>query len=119
MYTKLGRTPYGEKKNINDCIIPLDDAIINAISRAAIGSWQKYVVEEILRDGYFQPILKGRAARYRGKYDRSLNNLKSRINAIIKENLRDVPLVVVFAPVGPRGGFGIKLVKDIHAEEYL
>ncbi len=70
------------------------------------GCWQKEMYEKLLRGERIPScsmFLRGKARDYSTKYERSLANM---INRVENEGYRFEP------SLGPKGGHGIKLIKD-------
>jgi hypothetical protein len=81
------------------------------IREQARGSYQAGVANHLIQYGYVigyratGSMLKGNARKYNGKYATSVRNLMNRI----EEKLPGT-LCIEKGPVGPKGGFGYRLV---------
>ncbi len=75
------------------------------------GTFQEGVANHIINYGYVieycadGSMLKGKAKKYSGHYAESVRNLMNRI-----ENILPGTLCIEKGPVGPKGGFGYRLV---------
>ena len=103
-------TPYGEDCVVADTLNREDMEILAATLAAAKGSWQRQVLEELFLRGYIigdkptgRPI-KGKAASWKSKYDRSLANLMLRAAMAVPD-----PYRIEYTIVGPRGASGYRL----------
>ena len=100
-----GKTPSGKS-----CWIPGKE-LSGMIRSQTRGNFQEAVAENLIRNGYIISyladggILKGNAARYKGRYEQSVQNLMSRIESILPGTLE-----IKSGTVGPKGGFGYYLV---------
>lgn len=89
------------------CVVMDSESRFAEVLRSDIkGSFQEEFVNTLLEQGYDRPTadIKGKAANYRGRYDRSIANLVNRINT--KLNKLAAPYSIKSGRVGPKGGFG-------------
>lgn len=99
------KTPSGKP-----CWIP-GPVLADLIRKQARGNYQANVAENLIRNGYIVTYmadggqLKGNAARYKGRYEKSVFNLMTRI----EEHLPGA-LEIKSGEVGPKGGHGYWLV---------
>lgn len=102
---KTKETPYGDQ-----CVgdIELSSNLGTLIQEQAHGTWQREVTDALARNGYVigyraAGTLRGKAASYMSKYQRSLDHLMNRISdALYTES----PYRLRSGGVGPKGGFG-------------
>ena len=100
-----GITPSGQS-----CWIP-GPVLADLIRKQARGNYQVSVVENLIRNGYIISYiadggqLKGKASKYKGRYEQSVQNLMTRIEEHLPGTLE-----VKSGAVGPKGGHGYWLV---------
>ena len=99
------KTPSGQP-----CWIP-GPVLADLIRKQARGNYQASVAENLIRNGYIVTYLadggqlKGNAARYKGRYEQSVQNLMTRIEEHLPGTLE-----IKSGEVGPKGGHGYWLV---------